>query len=240
MERGTPPLAEEPSFPFTIEQLIENTDDVHVPAVRHVRAAHRDRRAELRELREHELDLPGGRGPQRAAVAGARGRAHVVRDRPDPARATAGHVAAGACSRWRHDGRPRAGRPRRGHAARERDASGQAAQAQEPPVVGVGGGGPSRAPRPAPAPRRPGPHARTPWTPTSVIGSSLRASIAVPTLGWYELGLVGRRGAPRRVPAAGSSLAPTGAPRSRRPRAGSPRDGSMPSPAPRASSSNGC
>jgi putative flippase GtrA len=29
MERGTPPLAEEPGFPFTIERLIENTDDAY-------------------------------------------------------------------------------------------------------------------------------------------------------------------------------------------------------------------
>jgi dolichol-phosphate mannosyltransferase len=29
MERGTPPLAEEPEFAFTIERLIENTDDAY-------------------------------------------------------------------------------------------------------------------------------------------------------------------------------------------------------------------
>ena len=144
MERGPQPLGRGAELPVhDREPDREHRRRIHVPAVRHVRAAHRAQRAELRAAARARAGPPRGLGPQRTAVAGARGRAYLVRDRPDPARSAAGRVATKRARGGRTAGRRSCpGRPGGGHAARERvSAPAPAAQAQEPPVVGVGGRG---------------------------------------------------------------------------------------------------
>ena len=58
MERGTPPLAEEPDFAFTIEQLIENTDDAYTfPPFATFAPLIEIKGRGYEALREHELEL---------------------------------------------------------------------------------------------------------------------------------------------------------------------------------------
>ena len=143
MERGPQPLAEEPSFPFTIESLIENTDDAYTfpPFATFAPLIELNGRS-YAQLRERELDLleDSVRNARRSRV---RVVGHTwseivpilldqppgvlppsvleVAARPDDVHAPAGPVAVM---------QPGNGTPPT-----------PAAQAPEPPVVGVGGRG---------------------------------------------------------------------------------------------------
>ena len=145
MERGTPPLAEEPSFPFTIEQLIENTDDAYTfpPFATFAPLIEIGGRS-YAQLREHELDLL-----QDAVRNARRSRVRVVGhtwseivpillDQPpgvlppsvlEVAARPDDHAPAGPVAVMQPgNGTPQA-------------AAAQAVQTQEPPAVGVGGRG---------------------------------------------------------------------------------------------------
>ena len=145
MERGPQPLAEEPSFPFTIESLIENTDDAYTfpPFATFAPLIELNGRS-YAQLREHELDLleDSVRNARRSRV---RVVGHTwseivpilldqppgvlppsvleVAARPDDVHAPAGPVAV--MQPGNGNGMPPT----------------PAAQAPEPPVVGVGGRG---------------------------------------------------------------------------------------------------
>jgi hypothetical protein len=143
MERGTPPLAEEPSFAFTIEQLIENTDDAYTfpPFATFAPLIEIGGRS-YAQLREHELDLL-----EDAVRNARRSRVRVVGHTwseivpillEQPPGVLPPSVLAVAA---RPDDHAPAGpvavmQPGNGTAP-----AAQAAQTQEPPVVGVGGRG---------------------------------------------------------------------------------------------------
>ena len=69
MERGPQPLAEEPSFAFTVERLLENTDDAYTfPPFATFAPLIELQRPDHAPLREHERELLEARRPQRVAV----------------------------------------------------------------------------------------------------------------------------------------------------------------------------
>jgi putative flippase GtrA len=139
MERGTPPLAEEPDFGFTIERLIENTDDAYTfpPFATFAPLIEINGRS-YEGLREHEVEL------LKASVRNARrSRVRVVGHswseliptlldrRSSELPPTVLEVAS----------RPDDHRPVAVPVVPESSGTGTAGQTPEPPAVGVGGRG---------------------------------------------------------------------------------------------------
>ena len=139
MERGTPPLAEEPDFAFTIERLIENTDDAYTfpPFATFAPLIEINGRG-YEALREHELEL------LKTAVRDARrSRVRVVGHSWSEIVPTLLDRRTGELppSVLEVAARPDDHAPAQQTATLQPSGNGTAPQTPEPPVVGVGGRG---------------------------------------------------------------------------------------------------
>jgi hypothetical protein len=132
MERGTPPLAEEPDFAFTIERLIENTDDAYTfPPFATFAPLIEINGRDYASLRAHELELltASVRGARRSRVrVVGHSWSEIIPTLLDRASGDVPPSVLEVAARSDDDAPARA-------------AATVQAPVPEPPVVGVGGGG---------------------------------------------------------------------------------------------------